>query len=463
MQNRHSPPPPLFQATVKEAAAAGPALMAKLVAALRRDLHGREGAARDFREREVHADSLRQLFAHEAILGKGFEAALMEQFTKPVDTPRTSMPSIADVQFDQLELMDELQVQESVNMARAQQMVMLAAEASLSELNALMCAALGLPTVRPERNPLRPEAYIQALRNTVERTPAPSSMRLDWLTVMGTALGSELQVLYRDLVVRLRAQGVVAASYAVSQSATPGVGAAGFKRAEGAGSAQVETTRYGAPGSAEREALIAQEFSRPKPVVDPGLLTLDRLRLLLAGELDSAGTTHRVAAFAKQFERDFESPQAGYRAHEAEPTDFAATVPAAFEALAEMRQVDRVVQRLEQRVDLREGGIVRSAGRRLGAGPVPGRHARCGRAPGQRGPAARAAVADAAEPIRNPARAGTAQRADQRPEEDVLQRVHIRESDLGQQREACRIADEAAEGADIQDAHQPILRAAKDH
>ncbi|MDT7521257.1 DUF1631 family protein [Rhodoferax sp. TBRC 17198] len=349
MQNRHSPPPPLFQATVKEAAAAGPALMAKLVAALRRDLHLREGAARDFREREVHADSLRQLFAHEAILEKGFEAALMEQFIKPVDTPRTSMPSIADVQFDQLELMDELQVQESVNMARAQQMVMLAAEASLSELNALMCAALGLPTVRPERNPLRPEAYIQALRSTVERTPAPSSMRLDWLTVMGTALGSELQALYRDLVVRLRAQGVVAASYAVSQSATPGVGAAGFKRAEGAGSAQMETTRYGAPGSAEREALIAQELSRPKPVVDPGLLTLDRLRLLLAGELDSAGTTHRVAAFAKQFERDFESPQAGYRAHEAEPTDFAATVPAAFEALAEMRQVDRVVQRLEQR------------------------------------------------------------------------------------------------------------------
>jgi len=77
---------------------------------------------------------------------------------------------------------------------------------SLAELNTLICATLGLQTVRPERNPLRPEAYIAALRNTVERTPAPAAMRLDFrgLTVMGIALGAELKVLYSSLASRLK-------------------------------------------------------------------------------------------------------------------------------------------------------------------------------------------------------------------------------------------------------------------
>ena len=119
----------------------------------------------------------------------------------------------------------------------------------------------------------------------------------------------------------------------------------------------------GAPGSAEREALIAAE-TRTRRAADPALLTLDRLRRLLAGELDQQGTQHRVAAFARQFAREFEgeemldpqSPQEG---------DYAATVPAAFEALTEMKQVDRVVQRLEQRrsapVRMAQAGAVQLA------------------------------------------------------------------------------------------------------
>jgi len=349
----------LYQATVKDAAAGGAAIMGKLILALRRDLLARESASRDFREREVHSESIKQLFHHEQTLREGYGPALLEQFTRPVEAVKAAMPSIAEVQFDQLELMDEVQVQESVNMARAQQMAMLAAEASLAELNTLICATLGLPTVRPERNPLRPEAYIAALRNTVERTPAPAGMRLDWLTVMGVALGAELKELYSSLSSQLKNQGVVAAGYAVTPApSTSGAQGAGKGRDATPPASLNETSRYGAPGSAERDALIAQEIRRPKPATDPALLTLDRLRKLLAGELDQLGTPHRVAAFAQQFARQFESP-GGYEAPVAEShSDFAATVPAAFEALTEMKQVDRVVQRLEQR----RGGVPPSAG-----------------------------------------------------------------------------------------------------
>ncbi|WP_296510994.1 DUF1631 family protein [Rhodoferax sp.] len=340
----------LYQSTLKDAAAGGPAMMGKLVATLRQALLVRESASRDFREREVHADSLKLLLAHEGTLRQGFELALMEQFTRPVAAPKAAMPSIAEVQFDQLELMDEVQVQESVNMARAQQMAMLAAEVSLAELNTLICTTLGLPTVRPERNPLRPESYINALRNTVERTPVPSATRLDWLTTMGTVLGGELKTLYTELVGRLRTQGVEAAGYAVTQSAASSGG--GGRGKEVVPNDFTEASRYGAPGSAEREAMIAREARESRvsrPAVDPGLLTLDRLRKLLSGELDQMGTQHRVAAFAQQFARQFDYPHPVVSEPVEGPADFAATVPAAFEALTEMKQVDRVVQRLEQR------------------------------------------------------------------------------------------------------------------
>ena len=95
----------LYQATVKDAAAGGTAIMGKLIASLRRDLQARESASRDFRERDVHAESLKQLYQHEQTLREGYGPALLEQFTRPSEAIKAAMPSIAEVQFDQLELM----------------------------------------------------------------------------------------------------------------------------------------------------------------------------------------------------------------------------------------------------------------------------------------------------------------------------------------------------------------------
>lgn len=343
----------LYQATIEEAASGGQAIMGKLVAAVRKSVQARLGTARDYREREVHEESLKLLHAQEPELRLQYPQALLAAFSGPVLSSKAPVLSMADVQFDQLELMDEVQVQESVTMARAQQMAMLAAEASLAELNTLICATLGLATVRPERNPLRPDVYLQALKLVVERAPVPASMRIDWLTTMGVALGAELRELYTRLAERMRAEGVVAAGYAVVPA--PGGGGVGANRSTAGGPG-------GLPGSSEREAQIASDVRARRPA-DPALLTLDRLRKLLSGELDAQGTPHRVAAFAQQFSRQFEgeallnsSPPEG---------DYAATVPAAFEALTEMKQVDRVVQRLEQRrsapVRMAQAGAVQLA------------------------------------------------------------------------------------------------------
>jgi hypothetical protein len=350
--------------------------MGRLVAVLRRELHTRESAARDFREREIHADSQRQLAAQEPSLCEAFGSALNEQFASGVSVAKNVLPSVAEVQFDQLELMDDWQVQESVNLARSQQSALLTAEASLAELNTLICATLGLTLVRPDRNPLRPAKYIQALRIAIERTAVPAAMRLDWMAVMGAALGRELDALYHELAHTLRGQGVTPVGYGMAplSSGSSGAGAAISRTAGHGGATMSEITRYGAPGSVEREALIAQEMRRPKSSVDPALLTLDRLRLLLAGELGATSASHRVAAFAAQFAQEFESGASAAGRQDAQTTDFAATVPAAFEALAEMKQIDRVVQRIEERrhsatgAGAQEGGSPQDQIRRSASG-----------------------------------------------------------------------------------------------
>jgi hypothetical protein len=345
----------LYQATIEEAATGGRAIMDKLVEAVRKSVQVRLQTARDLREREVHEESLRLLYTQERGLAEQYPLALLTAFTQPMGAAKVATLTMAEVQFDQLELMDDAQVQESVSMARAQQMALLAAEASLAELNTLICTTLGLPTVRPERNPLRPEVYLRALKDVVERAAVPANIRLDWITTMGVALGAELKDLYIRLAGRMRAQGVVAAGYAVVP--TPGGGTAGGQRT---GSASGPAS-YGAPGSAEREAMIAAEV-RTQKAADPALLTLDRLRKLLAGELDQHQPAPRVAAFAQQFARQFEGEDMLAKPHEG---GFAATMPAAFEALTEMKQVGRVVERLEQRrlapQSVADGGVDRLA------------------------------------------------------------------------------------------------------
>jgi len=342
----------LYQATLEDAASGGQAIMGKLVAAVRKSVQERLSAARDLREREVHEASLTLLHTQEPELRLQYPQALLAAFSGPVVSAKAALPNMAELHFDQLELMDEVQVQESVTMARAQQMALLAAETSLTELNTLICATLGLPTVRPDRNPLRPDVYLQALKLVVERAPVPAATRLDWLTTMGVALGAELRELYVRLAARLRSQGVVAVGYAVIP--TPGGGGRGKGAASGGA--------YGAPGSAEREVQIAAELRARRPT-DPALLTLDRLRKLLAGELIPQDAPPRMVAFAQQFAREFEGEE--MLAPAPQDGGYAATVPAALEALTEMKQVDHVVQRIEQRrtapVRMAQAGSVQKA------------------------------------------------------------------------------------------------------
>jgi hypothetical protein len=348
----------IYQSTVQDAAARGSLLMGKLVTSARASLQAREAACKDLRERDLLAQSAKHLRNWESELCKRFPLALLEAFSNPDAAHAAVARSVADVAFDELELMDEVQVLTSVTLARTQQVALLAAEASLTELNTLICTTLGLGAVNPERNPLRPQIYVHALRGLVEKTQLPPAIQLDWLGAMSVTLGQELRAMYGQLSQALRAQGVVAAGYAVTQThAGPGIGRGvaqdlGDKQVghhhvahslpnPGAGAGRIPQYVHPIPREHHAPPFVNEISGK-----DATLLTLDKLRRLLAGELDEPTQLSPKEQFARRFAQEFERDSAPAEERE---TDFDATVPAALEALTEMKQVDAVVQRLQRR------------------------------------------------------------------------------------------------------------------
>ena len=346
----------LYQSTLVQAAQAGESIMGNMLASARQSLKGRLRLARDFVERDHLEQAVKLLDSQAGYLCEHYPPTLKAAFQalsprvpegdaggRPVDR----MALLASVNFSQLGLMDSSQVHERVALARVQQAVMLTAETALSVLNTYICATQGLPAVQPERNPLRVEAYVQALHKLIAETKAPAALQLDWVQHMSEALGPELNHLYGVLSTQLAAQGVKAVGYA----AVPSYAATGQPSGRSAAFVNPSTLR-----AAGLNPVTSPSSGSPEPV-----LTLDRLRRLLVGELEPVPIASAVDRFAAQFAREFESG-----GDFSENAAFQATVPAALEALQDMQQVDHLVERLDQR---RHALLAGDAGQKTGSGP----------------------------------------------------------------------------------------------
>ena len=377
--------PSLFHATVAAAAKGGDQLMGRLVIALRQSLGARESATRELQARDRLIESRQLLDSSADALCAQYPGALVAAFAEAEVIQRATPVAMAELHFDDLELMDEHQVSESVETARSQQLAMAAADGALAELNRLVSAALALKTVQPERNPLRPEVYVKALQAMLARMQVPTATRQDWVRHMCTALGRELHTYYGELASQLRGRGVVAAAYAVLSAPDGNAGqsrrfatsarpaAARSARAGGpvnggftAGPSGVEKLTQSGPPAQLANASPSASNATPAqrlqeagaPASEASFLTLNRLRRLLAGELDRPQETDPDESFADRFFREFDSPVhagggdragAGTQAATSAISDFHPTVPAAFDALAEMGQVDDAMVRIETR------------------------------------------------------------------------------------------------------------------
>jgi hypothetical protein len=328
--------PALYQATLQEVVAGASVLMGKLVETARQALQQQESATRELRAREDLATAANQLRRCEAQLCSSYPQALQKAFAAVPAGKKSQVLSVAEVQFDQLELMDDAQVQTSVTLARIQQNATQFAGAQLLELDRLICSVQGLASVRGDHNPLRPEVFVGTLKEVVEQTGIAPGLQILWLNAMAAPLGLELRTLYGAVGARLRQGGVVPAAYASAGGFASHGGAA-----NNVATAQSGNARTGTPAS-------AQPATHRVHGREQALLTLDKLRQLLSGELNSFPPLGRMEQFAQQFAQQFESEEAAER--KGPVSDFDATVPAALEALTEMKQVDQVLQSLEQRL-----------------------------------------------------------------------------------------------------------------
>lgn len=219
-------------------------------------------------------------------------------------------PSPAKVRFDDFQFLEEEQIDANIELAMTEHEVMLAVESVLPVLNGLVSSLLGFSSVQPQLNPLRPENFVHALRESLTQCIPTDEARASVMGPAASLLGSALAQLYREVVDWMRSQGV--------ESVAGNTGAGAFGAANKATGNSVTRT----------------------------LLTFDKLRRLLSGELD---------------------PRSGAPGGQ----DFSHTVPASLEALEDMKLVEPMMKRLADRA--------RKAAPVLAPGKVGGEAARAAR------------------------------------------------------------------------------------
>ncbi len=189
------------------------------------------------------------------------------------------------VRFDDIQLLDQNQLDANIEFAMAQQEIQFATDEVLPPLNALISSLMGWLSVQAHLNPLRPETFARALRETLLQHVPSEEARTALIAPAAGILGNSLRSLYKELADWLRSQGV--------EPVVP-----------------LLTATAPAPGA--------------KPVENPvarTMLTLDKLRRLLTGELDGG------------------MPK----------KDFMHTVPAPVVALEDLRMVEPMLKRLSER------------------------------------------------------------------------------------------------------------------
>jgi hypothetical protein len=238
MTTRPAPvvPTPQLIALLQEAARQGLNIMDELLRDGREGLRRHAEQTRDLAERDNRARAVMALVQVAPDLRKRYPEMLRLAFERelgdnPLSTIMDSGPS--SIRFEQLELMDEQQVQQRISTVRGLQQVLLESEIELSELNALISALMGFAQVRPERNPLRPEIYLEVLQKLLSEQPGDARTHGYWLQILVPLLGKQLRSAYRSVLGQLRQQKIQPARYVINRPVQM-VGGGGFTAVPGA-------------------------------------------------------------------------------------------------------------------------------------------------------------------------------------------------------------------------------------
>lgn len=169
----------------------------------------------------------------------------------------------AKITEDSLSLLADAEVTQFVEASRLQQGVLPMVEHVLSRLDTLISSAMGLPVVRPDLNPFRPDVLCRALLQAIDRQPEEPELRSLWVKHMTRTFGHELNRLYKLLADQLEAEGVQEARYRLKLTeggvlpAASGSGQSQVKGGSGGGSGGGKGpgggSGEGGPGSSTRQ------------------------------------------------------------------------------------------------------------------------------------------------------------------------------------------------------------------
>jgi hypothetical protein len=202
----------LFRQCVDEAVQASSRLIACCFDAAVTALSQAENNSTRAAERRELSDALRELLKHRADWIDRYPRELRTAVEAGPARPTAAQPQPSRV--DLLTLVNDDQVDREIEALRLSQLLQSVAAQPLGELDAMLSSVLGLPSVRPEENPLRPDVFARVLRSVMADAPQPGWPGL-WIRHMAPTMGRELETLYRALTQRLTQANVHAATYRI--------------------------------------------------------------------------------------------------------------------------------------------------------------------------------------------------------------------------------------------------------
>ena len=299
-----------FKDCLQEALVQCPLLIERCYSELVDALYARAVASPGSTDKRRLQDVLAALRQNQSAIRQGFEQQLTHAIKADTGTDAAGLGkpgrSLSQLDFDDLELMGDEQVQQTVDSARLLQIVSAACEAGLAGFSARLSTAQGFGVVKAHRNPLRPEIFCQALLMSRQAVAASDDAWSAWLLYGAQPLGNQLQALYAALDRQLAAQGIAPAAYAVMSS--PG---------DRPANAPLPVSTVQAADRAKEPSIAGATVHSDGGAV----LTLDHLHRLLAGDYDAS---FKEELLPGGFER---------AAH-----GFSHTVPAAMDGLAQLKE-----------------------------------------------------------------------------------------------------------------------------
>ena len=283
---------PLIKRSRQEAVFLATSMIDRCVLAATGSMQETERKARSVAARFELADATAALHKHRQALRAGYAVKLDEAIGTAlldartlVDTQITDRNPRSFTTDSSLSLLEDAEVARFVEASRLQQTAMPVVEHSLSRLDSLMSSAMGLPVVRADLNPLRPDILCAALIEMLESFGETAQVRGQWMRSLARPFANEMQRMYESIGALLEAQGVEEARYRLKLTeggvAPPKAGAGG-----GAGGAGTGTNPGGPAGEGttampsdaelvrERRALFPRmgDLAQAQPAVAQGLI-----------------------------------------------------------------------------------------------------------------------------------------------------------------------------------------------